>query len=109
MLKMKNYTVEQLQEMLQEVNSWDGSLEYYEYWDMEQLDDLFHGVKPTEILRMAHFGDFNWNDDYFTVNAYGNLESINDMEYYKLLEDIQEEIIEHYEELVENGEIEDLF
>lgn len=106
---MKNYTVEQLQEMLQEVNSYDGSLDSYEYWDMEQLDDLFHEVKPTEILRMAHFGDFNWNDDFFTVNAYGNLESINSFEFEKLVEDIQEEIIEHYDELVEAGDIEELF
>ena len=106
---MNKYTVEQLQEMVQEVNSWDGSLEYYEYWDMEQLDDLFHGVKPTEILRMAHFGDFNWNDDYFTINAYGNLDSYRRLHVITELKDNQDKIIAHYNELVESGEIEELF
>lgn len=106
---MKKYTVEQLQEMLQEVNSYDGSLDSYEYWDMEQINDLFHDAEPLEVLRMAHFGDFNWNDDYFTVNAYGNLESINSFEFEELVEDIQDEIIEHYNELVEEGSIAELF
>ena len=54
------YTVEQLAEMVQEVNSWDGSLEEFEYYEMEQINDLFHGVEPLEILRMAHFGNFEW-------------------------------------------------
>lgn len=105
---MKKYTVEQLEEMVQEVNSWDGSLEDFEYYAMEQIDDLLHGVEPLELLRMAHFGDFNWNDDYFTVNVYGNLDSIKEFEFEEELKDNQDEIIEHYNELVEAGDIEDI-
>ena len=52
---MKKYTVEQLREMLQEVNSWDGSLGDYDYMEIEQINELFHSVEPLEILRMAHF------------------------------------------------------
>lgn len=104
---MKN-TFKQLQEMVQEVNSWDGSLEEFEYYAMEQINDLFHDVEPLEILRMAHYGNFEWNDDYFTVNAYGNLESINEFEFEKELKDNHDEIVEHYNELVESGEIEDI-
>ena len=106
---MKKYTVEQLQEMLQEVNSYDSSLDSYEYWDMEQIDDLFCDTKPSEILRMAHFGEFNWSDDYFTINAYGNLDSINEFEFEKELTDNEDEIIETYNDLVESGNIEDIF
>ena len=105
---MKKYTVEQLREMLQEVNSWDGSLRDYDYMVIEQINELFHSVEPLEILRMAHFGEFDWNDDYFIVNDYGNLESINEFEFEELLKDNQAEITERYNELIESGEIEDI-
>lgn len=103
---MNKYTVEQLKEMVQEVNSWDGSLEEFEYYEMEQINDLFHDVEPLEILRMAHFGDFDWNDDYFTVDVYGNLDSINEFEFEEELTDNEDEIVERYNELVEAGDIE---
>ena len=102
------YTVEQLAEMVQEVNSWDGSLEEFEYYEMEQINDLFHGVEPLEILRMAHFGEFNWSDDYFTINVYGNLESISEFEFEDMLKDNHDEIVERYNELLEDGAIEDI-
>ena len=105
---MNKYTVEQLKEMLQEVNSWDGSLGDYDYMEIEQINELFHSVEPLEILRMAHFGEFDWNDDYFIVNNYGNLESINEFEFEELLKDNQAEITERYNELIESGEIEDI-
>lgn len=106
---MNKYTTEQLEEMVREVNSWDGSLEEFEYYEMEQINDLFHDAEPLEILRMAHFGNFNWNDEYFTVNAYGNLDSVSEFEFEKELKDNHDEIEEHYNELVESGEIENIF
>lgn len=105
---MKNYTVEQLKEMVQEVNGWDGSLEEYEYEEMEFLNYAFD-VEPLELLRMAHFGNFNWNDDYFTINVYGNLDSINEFEFERKLIDNSKEIIMVYSDLVESGDIEELF
>ena len=105
---MKKYTVEQLQEMVQEVNGWDGSLEEYEYEEMEFLNYAFD-VEPLELLRMAHFGNFNWNDDYFTINVYGNLDSINEFEFERKLIDNSKEIIMVYNDLVESGDIEELF
>ena len=105
---MKKYTVEQLKEMVQEVNSWDGSLGDYDYMEIEQINELFHSVEPLEILRMAHFGEFDWNDDYFIVNDCGNLDSINEFEFEELLKDNQAEITERYNELIESGEIEDI-
>ena len=106
---MNKYTVEQLKEMVQEVNGWDSSLEDYDYMEMGQLDEMLNSVEPTEVLRMAHFGEFNWSDDYFAINVYGNLESINRFEFEELVEDRQDEIIERYNELVEAGDIEELF
>lgn len=106
---MKKYNVEQLREMVQEVNSWDGSLEEFEYYEMEQINELFHSVEPLEILRMAHFGEFIWSDEFFQVNAYGNLESFRELEVSIQLEVNHDEIVERYNELVEAGDIEELF
>lgn len=105
---MNKYTIEQLEEMVREVNSWDGSLEDFEYYEMEQINELLHGVEPLELLRMAHFGDFNWNDDYFTINVYGNLDSCSEDSFITGLADNENEIAAHYNELVESGEIEDI-
>lgn len=100
------YTVEQLAEMVQEVNSWDGSLEEFEYREMEEINELLHDVEPLEILRMAHFGEFDWNNDYFTIDVYGNLDSIDEDEFHGELIDNSKEIVGRYNELVEDGDIE---
>lgn len=55
---------------------------------------------------MAHFGEFNWSDDYFTINVYGNLESISENDFHSELIDNRDEIVERYNELVEAGKIE---
>lgn len=101
-------TVEQLEEMVREVNGWDGSLEEFEYYEMEQINDLLHGAEPLEILRMAHYGEFDWNDDYFTVNDYGNLDSTSENYFHGELIDNSKEITGRYNELVESGDIEDI-
>jgi len=98
------YTVEQLRLMVMEVNEFDSSLDNLEFFEMEELDDVLTGLEPTEILRMAHFGDFNWNDEYFQINVYGNLDSVNSWD----IEDYQDEIVDRYNELVENEEIENI-
>lgn len=99
-------TIEQLREMTLEVNSYDGSLEEFEYYEMEQINDLFHGAEPLEILRMAHFGEFDWNDDMFTVDVYGNLDSCSEDYFITELTDNEDEIVKRYNELVEAGDIE---
>lgn len=55
---------------------------------------------------MAHFGEFDWNDDYFTINVYGNLDSLDNLDYKELLKYNYNEIVERYNELLEDGEIE---
>ena len=105
---MNKYTTEQLKEMVQEVNSWDGSLGDYDYMEIGQINELFHSVELLEILRMAHFGEFDWNDDYFIVNDYGNLDSINKFEFEEELKDNHDEIAERYNDLIESGEVEDI-
>lgn len=41
------------------------------------LEDLLFNESPREIVRMTQYGDCKVEDDYFTINAYGNLKSFS--------------------------------
>ena len=99
---------EKLMAMAQEVNSWDGTLEHLSVWENDrEFFDLFYNGEPMEVARAVQFGEYNFMDEHVTIDAYGNLVSYSDYELEELLEDYREEIIESYNELVENGSIED--
>lgn len=49
-------------------------------YPMNEFDEIMDGVEPWEIARACFYGKiFCPVDDYFYFNAYGNLESINDI------------------------------
>ena len=90
-----NITVDELQWIVADVNGYNGSLEEYEYYDMEYtFNELLSGLEPLEIARMINFGDFNYNHDYWTFNGYGNIESIDEYELKEILIDDYEYILE---------------
>lgn len=45
------------------------------FYSMGDFDDALCGFRPWEIVRAAHYGEFNPVESYFRFNAYGNLES----------------------------------
>ena len=100
MMKMKeNFTIDELREMVGEVNSWNGGLDYLDYRenDKEFFNTYFYN-KPDEAVRATYYGDYNYMDDYVRFDAYGNLESCSELEYEKELENYKEEIIDAYYE-----------
>ena len=100
--------VEKLMIMVQEVNSWDGSLDNLEVW--ENGDDFFEMMYPDsayELARAIHFGYYNFMHEFVTIDVYGNLLSYSEWEYEEEILAYEEEIIERYKELVEEGSIED--
>ena len=62
---------------------------------MEELDEIYSELSPTEVLRRAFFGgrygfendSFNPNDEYVFWNGYGNLVSVNEYDYVRCLKD----------------------
>ena len=99
---------EKLMAMVQEVNSWNSELEFLNVWDNDnEFFNIFFGGEPMEVARAIQYGDYNYNDSYVMFNGYGNLVSYNEYQVRKLLKDFEEEIIESYNELVEDGSIED--
>ena len=95
-----------LMEMVQEVNSWDSSLDWLEYIDMDLFDDYASNLSPTDLANRIHFGDFNPNDDYFNFNAYANLVSWSQWEYEAELTTYKYEIVDRFIELYEDGHVE---
>lgn len=103
---MKKYTVEQLEEMVREASSWNGSLSEYEmYENDEEFFANFFANDAYGALKASHFGSYNVHEAYVNFDAYGNLNSFSEWEYNELLEDNAEEIVAVATELNEEGEI----
>lgn len=106
---MKNTNeLDKLMAMVQEVNGWNNELEHLDMWEND--DDFFNtffSSNPMEVARAVQYGDYNYNDAYVTFDVYQNLVSYTGYEVEELLKDHEEEIIESYNELVEDGSIED--
>ena len=100
--------VEKLMTMVQEVNSYNGQLDFLEVWENnDEFFNTFFDVVPMEVARAVQFGDYDYNDDYVSFNGYENLVSYSIHEVEEWLKTYEEEIIESYNELVENGSIRD--
>ena len=80
---------EEYNEVIEELDGYDGILGDDRYYNMEDLDEFYNGTEPTEILTRAFYGydemytdkdgnhteAFNPNRYYFRYNGYGNLVS----------------------------------
>ena len=105
--EIKNYLlnhVDEIGDIITEINSIDNSLDYLEYWNNdEDFFNTFFYNNPSEAVRSAYYGDYNYCDKYVRFNGYGNLESFNDYdlenEYKDYLDDITKTFLEHYQEL----------
>lgn len=88
---------------IEELDGYSGYLSDDRYFEMEMLNEFYHGEKATEILYRAFYGhdedsyhtdangnkqyaEFNPNREYFKYNAYGNLVSTNYPDYSHLLD-----------------------
>ena len=89
---------------IEELDSYNGFLDDDRYYYMEELDEFYHGVEPSELLNRVfygydadttwtdergekHYGEFNPNREYFTYNGYGNLVSSDYKDYSAHLDD----------------------
>ena len=126
---IKDYLTENptdFEQIAEELDNIDGFLGDDRYYAMEELDDVYEGEAPTEVLRRAFFGydedtyttdahgernygEFNPNRDYFHFNGYGNLVSTDYKDYSSYLdEDFIRAMIEHRDALNLDFELENL-
>ena len=93
-------TDDEVNELVIELNSWDGSFDDLRFYEMYELNDLFCGVRPTELLEKLD-DDFDVSDDGF-VDAGWKLESCLFGDAIADMKANAEEIAEHVEEEMEN-------
>lgn len=100
--KLKDYLLENdetLKDIVSEINSYNGDLDYLDY--QENDDDFFeiYFNNKSDVARAICYGNYNYSDDYVIFDAYGNLESCDEYEYIRILQDNINEIID---ELIDN-------
>lgn len=100
---IEELTLDELKEMASDVISWNGQLDWLDYFENDEyfFRDFF-GDKVDEAVRAVCYGDYNYMDEYVRFNAYGNLDSCNQFEYDKEIEDNAEEIVEAYIENIDD-------
>ena len=98
LMKYYRENTEDFNNDIEELNSWNGCLYDDQIYPMEQLNELFQGTEPLELLQRAFYGydepykngdpsrPFNPNRNYFYFNGYGNLVSINEKDYSDYLD-----------------------
>lgn len=115
---------------IEELDNYNGYLNDERYYNMDELNELYDGVDPIEILTRAFYGHdantwhtdshgnreygaFNPNREYFTYNGYGNLISTNYKDYSALLDQYAIESMSenraYIDEIESNEELSALF
>ena len=114
--KIREYLLnneETLVDVVKELNSWNGCLDYLEFWnnDEEFFNTFFEN--KIEVARSICYGDYNYTDSYVRFNGYGNLESFSEYDMIEEMEDdiekIVENLIEYYDCIeIYNEELQEL-
>ena len=107
---MVNYLkehVDVLQDMVSEVNSYNGALEDYVWYENDEYfyEDFFNS--KDEVARAVYYGgnDYNYMDAYVRFDAYGNLETTDEYNRERDLENGAEEILDEFLELYADNNV----
>lgn len=65
----------------------------YYYSDLDELINLYFS-DPADAVRAAYFGEFSLNDDYFTLDVYGNIIGYTDYSLNKELDIVLQDSLE---------------
>lgn len=115
---------------IEELDGYNGYLNDDRYYSMDELDELYTGTEPSEILRRAYYGydaetyttdgsgnkeygQFNPDREYFTYNGYGNLVSADYKDYSAHLDNYAVEAMSenrnYIDTIEDNEELAELF
>ena len=94
--------VEEMTQLVAEVNSQDGSLNDYEFIDMNEFNEYTQALEPYDLALKIHYGEFNPNEDYFAFDNLENLVSFDEYERVGYLRDNADEIYERIEANIDN-------
>lgn len=86
----------------------------------DEIENMLDGYSHLEVMRMVHYGNYNFIDTYAYINAYGNLSSACSLEEFTYIPEVAEWMIDSSDaydawkileasSYVETGEFEDDF
>lgn len=82
---------ETLLSLYRECNGWDGSFDFVDIWDLEDL--CYNYDNAYDIARAIIYGDVRNVIDDVRFNAYGNLETVDDYDLYNECREYIDELI----------------
>lgn len=83
---------EDILNLVDSVNAWNGDLESFRYYRMEDMNEFFCGVKPLDLLdKLA--SDFDSTKELFKDDVYG-LESCDIVDAVSEIKDYVDEVVE---------------
>ena len=100
--KVKEYLQENeevLVEIVNEINSFDGSLDWLDFYvnDEDFIENMFQ--TKSDAVRAVYFGDYHYADDFVKFNGYGNLESYSEYQVIEEMKSYIDDIIDRLFEL----------
>ena len=80
--------------VVNDINSWNGQLDWLDFIDMDVFDEYMDGQEPSWIANRIFYRDFNPNNEYLIFDGCGNLISYDEWEAKKECMDYIDEIID---------------
>ena len=100
----RELTDDQLERLFEEVGA------HVDYWLIQENDeDGFEGLfeNGLEVARAVKYGDYDYTKPYVKLGNDGNLYSLDRGEYLEELRTGKDDLLQIYDELVKDGDIED--
>ena len=76
-------------------------------YSMDEMEEILDGVDTWNLVNMMRYGNFDFNDDFWQINGYGNLVSYNALELPIFASDIANYILSE-EDSLGNDEIQEI-
>ena len=105
-LLMEEVTSEELRDMVNDCNSWNGSLEDYRYaYNDEDFFQTFFSGRLYNLVGAICNGEYNQHDEWVRFDVYNYLVSKSTYEVNDELDSNKEEIIDTFLELLERNQV----
>lgn len=89
-----------LDSMLSEINNETLALDNLRVFSMDDLNNHFNQVSAFDILSEVQPDNFNIHEDFFKYNNNGLIYTLSTLEYERLLDKFEEDIIDYYIDLI---------
>ena len=100
--EIKNYLLnndKERRKVINEINCFNGDLQFLNFYDNDEytLNGLFSS--PSEAIRSAYFGNYDFNKPFIRLDGCGNLESLDEYEIREEEKEYIDDIVDQLEEV----------